>query len=174
MWQQTKHTYATFLVHRYFVNSFHEFHNCSRAVWLTWIFKMTLYLYYKHLCDLVAKTSLTDFEYSRLQAMSVRRLRKSVIQLINYRTIPKHMDIKITSFEVIKFDAIYSYYIEICFHFILNNFLSYSIKIMKYQLFLLCHSFVVPIHTTGSYMYSSSWGSMVPWPSLYRQHAYII
>lgn len=152
MWQQTKHTYATFLVHRYFVNSFHEFHNCSRAVWLTWIFKMTLYLYYKHLCDLVAKTSLTDFEYSRLQAMSVRRLRKSVIQLINYRTIPKHMDIKITSFEVIKFDAIYSYYIEICFHFILNNFLSYSIKIMKYQLFLLCHSFVVPIHTTGSYM----------------------
>lgn len=46
------------------------------------------------------------------------------------------MDIKITSFEVIKFDAIYSYYIEICFHFILNNFLSYSIKIMKVSVIL--------------------------------------
>lgn len=135
MWQQTKHTYATFLVHRYFVNSFHEFHNCWRAVWLTWIFKMTLYLYYKvwfscqDLLDWFRVFPITSY-------VCPYRLRKSVIQLINYRTIPKHMDIKITSFEVIKFDAIYSYYIEICFHFILNNFLSYSIKIMKVSVIL--------------------------------------
>lgn len=41
------------------------------------------------------------------------------------------MDIKIIFFEVIKFDVIYFYYIEICFYFILNNFFFYLIKIMK-------------------------------------------